>query len=84
MDEKRQEEKQIEQNQRDDHREGAMDHPEQYPTEKESLFDMHEAEQNVDALPMEDIGMEQEEEKDKDATKQRSSSLDKYNSGFGS
>ncbi len=82
MDEKSQEKKQIEQNQQDNHREGALDHPEQYPTENESLFDMHEEEQNVDPLPMEDIGMEQQEEKDKDATKQRSSSPDKYNTGF--
>ncbi|MEJ8307214.1 hypothetical protein [Saccharibacillus sacchari] len=82
MDAKHEEKKQHEQNQQDQNREGAHDHPEQYPTENESLFDMHEEEQNVDPLPMEDIRMEQQEEKDKDATKQRSSSNDKYNSGF--
>ncbi|MCQ4085258.1 hypothetical protein [Saccharibacillus sp. JS10] len=82
MDEKKEEKKQLEQNQDDRNREGALDHPEQYPTENESLFDMHESEKNVDALPIEDIRLEQEEEKDKDGTKQRSSSNDKYNSGF--
>jgi len=82
MDAKHEEKKQHEQNQQDANREGALDHPEQYPTENESLFDMHEEEQNVDPLPMEDIRLEQQEEKDKDATKQRSSSDDKYKSGF--
>ena len=82
MDSEHEEKKQQEQNQEDDKREGALDHPEQYPTENESLFDMHESEQHVDPLPMEDIRLEQQEEKDKDATKQRSSSNDKYNSGF--
>lgn len=70
------------QSQQDDNRQGSHDHAEQYPTGNESLFDMHESEMNVDALPMEDIAMEKQEEKDKDATKTRSSSDDKYKSGF--
>lgn len=71
------------QSQKDDNRVGTHDHPEQYPTGNESLFDMHESEMNVDALPMEDISMEQQEEKNKDGeSKNRSSSDDKYNSGF--
>ncbi|WP_026021138.1 hypothetical protein [Paenibacillus senegalensis] len=58
------------------------DHPEQYPTEKESLFDLHESGQNVDPLPMEDIKLELREEKRKHQTKRSSSSDRKYNSGF--
>lgn len=58
------------------------DHPEQYPTDKDSLFDLHESQQNVDPLPLEDIKMELREEKHKDKTKNNSSSDQKYKSGF--
>ncbi|MNW70363.1 hypothetical protein D3C74_496430 [compost metagenome] len=58
------------------------DHPEQYPTDKPSLFDMHESEQNVDPIPMEDLTLEKQEEKDKEGTKHRSSSDKKYHTGF--
>ncbi|MEK3771886.1 hypothetical protein D3C76_701530 [compost metagenome] len=58
------------------------DHPEQYPTEKESLFDLHESEQNVDPIPMEDLTLEKHEEKNKEETKHRSSSDKKYHTGF--
>ncbi|MEK5413534.1 hypothetical protein BSK49_03285 [Paenibacillus odorifer] len=58
------------------------DHPEQYPTEKESLFDLHESEQNVDPIPMEDLTLEKQEEKNKEETKHRSSSDKKYHTGF--
>jgi hypothetical protein len=58
------------------------DHPEQYPTENPSLFDLHESEKHVDPIPMEDLKLEQQEEKDKEATKQRSSSDKKYHTGF--
>ncbi|KAA9000970.1 hypothetical protein F4V43_14070 [Paenibacillus spiritus] len=58
------------------------DHPEQYPTESESLFDRFESEQNVDPLPVEDLTLEQQEEKDKESTKQRSSSDRNYHTGF--
>ncbi|MVP01103.1 hypothetical protein [Paenibacillus lutrae] len=61
---------------------GNRDHPEQYPTEKESLFDMYESQQNVDPIPVEDLNIEQQEEKDKEGTKHNSSSPDKYHSGF--
>lgn len=62
---------------------GKMDHPEQYPTDNESLFDKFESEQHVDPIPMEDVRLEQEEEKQRDGTsKHRSSSEDKYHSGF--
>ena len=58
------------------------DNPEQYPTEKESLFDLHESEQNVDPIPMEDLTLEKQEEKNKEETKHRSSSDKKYHTGF--
>jgi hypothetical protein len=61
---------------------GNRDHPEQYPTENESLFDMYESERTVDPIPMEDKKMETQEEKDKEATKNSSSSANKYKSGF--
>jgi hypothetical protein len=57
---------------------GERDHPEQYPTEKESLFDMWESEQNVDPIPMEDLKLEQREQKRKEETKHKSSSEEKY------
>ncbi|TJY40764.1 hypothetical protein E5161_16595 [Cohnella pontilimi] len=59
---------------------GSRDNPEQYPTENQSLFDMYESERNVDPIPVEDVKMEQHEEQDKDATKHRSSSEEKYES----
>ncbi len=55
------------------------DHAEQYPTDQESLFDRFEIEQTVDAIPVEDLKMERQEERDKDATKHTSSSEKKYN-----
>lgn len=58
------------------------DHPEQYPTENPSLFELHESEQNVDPIPVEDLTLEQQEEQDKEGTKHRSSSDKKYHTGF--
>lgn len=58
------------------------DHPEQYPTENESLFDLHESEQNVDPIPMEDLTLEKQEEQNKEETKHRSSSDKNYHTGF--
>jgi hypothetical protein len=57
-------------------------HPEQYPTDTPSLFDLDESEQNVDPIPVEDLTMEKQEEKDKEGTKHRSSSGKKYHTGF--
>ncbi|KJD41445.1 hypothetical protein ABFY57_17990 [Paenibacillus polymyxa] len=57
------------------------DHAEQYPTDQESLFDRFEIEQTVDAIPVEDLKMERQEERDKDVTKHTSSSEKKYNGG---
>ncbi|RED58597.1 hypothetical protein [Cohnella lupini] len=55
------------------------DHPEQYPTDKESLFDRWESERNVDAIPVEDLKIQVEDEKNKTKTKNSSSSEKKYN-----
>lgn len=57
---------------------GKMDNPEQYDTDKESLFDKFESERNVDPIPMEDLKQEKREEKDKHGTKNTSSSEEKY------
>lgn len=57
---------------------GKMDNPEQIDTEKESLYDKFPEEQTVDAIPLEDLKMEQEEEKNKHATKSSSSSERKF------
>jgi hypothetical protein len=55
------------------------DHPEQYPTDKESLFDMWESERHVDPIPVEDLNIQARDEKDKTGTKNSSSSENKYN-----
>ncbi|GIO84376.1 hypothetical protein J25TS5_13080 [Paenibacillus faecis] len=60
----------------------GRDHPEQYPTDRPSLFDLHDSEQNVDPIPVEDLNLEVREERDKEATKQASSSERKYRTGF--
>ncbi|MBB3110627.1 hypothetical protein FHS18_002694 [Paenibacillus phyllosphaerae] len=58
------------------------DHPEQYPTDQPSLFDMWESERHVDAIPVEELKISQDDEKDKSHTKDQSSSARKYHSGF--
>ncbi|CEG26574.1 hypothetical protein [Bacillus sp. B-jedd] len=63
-------------------KQGNRDHPEQYPTAKESLFDKFESEQNVDPIPMEDLKIEQKEEKREHHTKDESSSARKYKTGM--
>ena len=57
-----------------------MDNPEGIKTDKESLFDMHEDMQTVDAIPVEDVRMEWEEEKpgNRHRSKDQSSSEEKY------
>ena len=54
-----------------------MDNPEHLKTEKESIYDMHEDMQNVDPIPLEDLKMEEREEKAHHDTKNQSSSEDK-------
>jgi hypothetical protein len=55
-----------------------MDHPEQYETSNESLFDKFESERTVDPIPMEDLNEEKQEEKPPHDTKDTSSSEKKY------
>lgn len=62
---------------RKDSKGAPMDNPEQSKTDKESLFDMHEEEMNVDAIPLEDLKQEQREEKNPRETKSNSSSEEK-------
>ncbi|RKP50163.1 hypothetical protein D7Z26_19410 [Cohnella endophytica] len=54
------------------------DHPEQYPTENESLFDRWESERNVDAIPVEELNLSAQDEKQPTKTKSSSSSEKKY------
>lgn len=60
---------------------GKRDNAEQYPTENESLFDRFQSEQTVDSIPVEDLKLEQQEEKDGEATKRSSSSQNAYPEG---
>lgn len=62
--------------------EGKMDRPEQYKTDKESLFDKFESEKNVDPLPVEDLNQEMEEEKNGSNIKNSSSTEKKYKADF--
>ncbi|WP_419960609.1 hypothetical protein [Psychrobacillus sp. BM2] len=55
-----------------------LDNPDGVRTTKESLFDMHEDMQTVDALPVEDINIEFLDEKDHHHTKNRSLSEERY------
>ena len=57
---------------------GQMDHPEQYKTDKESLFDKFDSQKHVDPIPMEDQKEEVREERDKDGIKHTSSSEKKF------
>ncbi|MFD2613362.1 hypothetical protein [Paenibacillus gansuensis] len=63
-------------------KQGKRDNPEQLPSDKPSLHDLFQSEQHVDPIPLEDLKLEQEEEKDKEGTKHRSSSERKYHTGF--
>lgn len=55
-----------------------MDNPENLPTNKESIYDMHEDMQNVDPIPLEDVRLEEQEEERHRETKSSSSSEEKY------
>lgn len=57
---------------------GKRDNPEGIPTEEESLFDKFISQRTVDSIPVEDLTIEQQDEKDKTGTKQDSSSERKY------
>lgn len=57
-----------------------MDNPESLRTDKESIYDMHEDMQTVDAIPLEDLKIELREEKVHHDTKSNSSSTEKFSS----
>ena len=70
------------QNNSDNHQEPSRDNPEHYKTEQESLLDQYEEEQTVDPIPMEDLNMEAQEEKDNEQTKSNSSTEEKYRADY--
>ena len=55
-----------------------IDNPDLLKTEKESLFDMHEDMQTVDAIPVEELNDKVKDEKDHNHSKDSSGSEDKY------
>ena len=55
-----------------------MDNPENLPTDKQSIYDMHEDMQTVDSIPLEDVRLEEREENKHRETKDSSSSEEKY------
>jgi len=55
-----------------------MDNPENLRTDKESIYDMHEDMKTVDSIPLEDLKMEEREEKHRHETKSNSSSEEKF------
>ena len=63
---------------RTNYKTNQMDHPEQYETTEESLFDQFESERTVDPIPMEDLNEEKQDEKHKRDSKNTSSSSKKY------
>lgn len=56
--------------------------PEQHKTAHESMLDQYEQEQTVDPIPMQDLNMEAQEEKNKDQTKSNSSTEEKYRADY--
>lgn len=61
---------------------GNRDNPDAIPTENESLFDKFPSQRTVDPIPVEDLTIEQQDEKDKTGTKRDSSSKRKYRTGM--
>ncbi|OLN23590.1 hypothetical protein BTO30_03965 [Domibacillus antri] len=57
---------------------GKMDNPDQMETENESIYDKFKEEQTVDSIPLEDLKIEQQDEKNKHHTKDSSSSEKKF------
>ncbi|WP_280169737.1 hypothetical protein [Priestia megaterium] len=56
----------------------SRDHAEHYPTENKTLFDRFKIEQTVDSIPIEEIKIEKEDERNKKKTKNESSTENKY------
>ncbi|CEG21786.1 hypothetical protein BN1080_00702 [Planococcus massiliensis] len=55
-----------------------MDNPEQFKTDKKTMHEMFKEEQTVDSLPLEDLKQEKAEEGKPRATKEDSSSEEKF------
>jgi hypothetical protein len=55
-----------------------LDNPDLVDTEKESIFDMHEDMQTVDAIPIEELNEKVKDEKNKDSTKSTSATDKRY------
>ena len=55
-----------------------MDNPENLPSDKQSIYDMHKDMQTVDSIPLEDVRLEEREENKHRETKDSSSSEEKY------
>lgn len=55
-----------------------LDNPDAVRTIKESLFDMHEDMQTVDAISVEDLNIQVQDEKNHHHTKNRSSSEERF------
>lgn len=55
-----------------------LDNPDGVRTTKESLFDMHEDMQTVDAISVEDLNMQVQDEQNHHHTKNRSLSEERY------
>ncbi|UKJ79322.1 hypothetical protein H1W83_19335 [Priestia megaterium] len=56
----------------------SRDHAEHYSTENKTLFDRFKIEQTVDSIPIEEIKIEKEDERNKKKTKNESSTENKY------
>jgi hypothetical protein len=54
------------------------DNPEGSPTDNESLLDRYESEQTVDPIPVEELKISLEDERNKEKTKNSSSSEKRY------
>lgn len=70
------------QQQKNDKQAQMHEHPEQYKTDHESMLDQYDQEQTVDPIPMQDLNMEAQEEKNKDQTKSNSSTEEKYRADY--
>ncbi|MDF2669258.1 MAG: hypothetical protein K0R67_1564 [Paenibacillus sp.] len=67
----------FEKNRRDTKQKGNRDHPEQYPTDEDSLFDTFISQRTVDSIPVEDQTIDQQDEKKRDGSSKNSSSSEK-------
>ena len=68
----------MERNTRKDAEGPFLDNPGGVRTTRESLFDMHEDMQTVDAISVEELNMKVQDEKNHHHTKNRSSSEDRF------